>query len=105
MGPDPATAFEPMQRRIERPLRHLDHVGRDLSDPLRDGPAMLRFEGEGAENQQIQGALWQSDARCSHVESPFFYRGDDLTCHVEVQGPARGPEGERVAKPFGVRMK
>ena len=54
--------------------RHLDHVGRNLSDPLRDGPPMLRFEGEGAENQQVQGALWQIDACSGHVSSssPFY---------------------------------
>ena len=60
-------ALEPVEGRVERPLWHLDDVGRDLSDPFRDGPSVLRLEGEGAEDQQVQRALWQIDACGGHV--------------------------------------
>ena len=55
--------FLPMQRRIQRTLLDLENFAGDLSVPFRDSPAVVRFEFESLENQQVQCALRKVDAR------------------------------------------
>src|SRR5215212_1344726 len=64
-----------MQRRVERPLLHLQHLARDLLDPLRDRPAMRRLEREGLQDQEIEGALHEI-GRSAHMPrlSTMYYR-------------------------------
>src|SRR5438270_2497491 len=54
---DPAAILEAVERRIERALIDLQHVARDLLDPLRDAPAVHRLERERLENQHVERAL------------------------------------------------
>src|SRR5262245_62169397 len=56
---DPALFLEPLQRRIERTLLHLQDLVRELSNPLRDRPAMQRFERDRLEDEKVDGALDQ----------------------------------------------
>jgi len=51
--------FEPMECGIERPLRNLQGILADLLDPLRNRPPVLRFEGDGLQDQEIQRSLDQ----------------------------------------------
>src|SRR5436190_16300426 len=44
LGLDPAFAFEPMERRIQRPLVDAQRVPGNLLDALRDRPSVLRLE-------------------------------------------------------------
>ena len=46
-----------MQRRIERALLHLQYFARYLLDALRDGLAVHRSEGDGFQNQKVEGSL------------------------------------------------
>ena len=55
-GQQPAV-FEPVQRRIERALRHLDYVARDQLKALRDGVAVNGPGGDDLEDQQVERAL------------------------------------------------
>src|SRR5207244_438919 len=48
---DPAAAFEAVESGIQRPLLNCEHVLGNLLDAFRDGPAMLRAEGDGLENE------------------------------------------------------
>src|SRR4051812_35051798 len=57
LGRDPALLLEPMQRRIERALLHLQDFARHLLDALGDGPAVRRLKGKRLQDQEIQGAL------------------------------------------------
>src|SRR4029079_14282529 len=56
---DQPLLLQPVQRRIERSLVHLQHVLRELLDPLGDSPSMHRVTGERAQDQEIQRALKQ----------------------------------------------
>jgi len=49
--------FQALQRRVQRSLLDLEDVIRELTDPLRDRPAVQRLERDGLEDQQIDGAL------------------------------------------------
>ena len=53
--------FEPVQCGIERALLHLKDIAGELPDPPRDRPAMLRFELEGFQDQQVERALDEVD--------------------------------------------
>src|SRR6185437_10130179 len=50
LGPHPALRVEPVQRRVERPLPHLQGALRDQTDALRDAPAVQRLGREGAQD-------------------------------------------------------
>src|ERR1019366_9297589 len=54
LGPQPAAFFEAMQRWIQRALLHLQHVLRDLLQPLSDGVAVDRPQRGDLEDQQIE---------------------------------------------------
>ena len=57
VGHDPALVLEPVQRRIERALPHLEQIVRDLLNPLRDRPSVHRFQGDGPHYQKVESAL------------------------------------------------
>ena len=57
VGRQPAALFEPVQRRVERSLRHLDDLPRHLVEPLRDGLSMNRAQRHDFEDEQIECAL------------------------------------------------
>src|SRR3990167_7911083 len=57
LGGKESGRFEPMQRWIEGPLTDAEGVPGDLADALLDAPAVIRREGEGLENEEIEGAL------------------------------------------------
>src|SRR5688572_6722022 len=54
---NPSLLLQSMKGGIERALRNLQVFVRYLLNPFRDGPAMLRFEREDLQNQQIERAL------------------------------------------------
>ena len=54
---DPALMLEPVQRRIERPLLDAQQLVGNLLDALGDRPAVHRLERDGAQDQEIEGAL------------------------------------------------
>src|SRR3954465_13508359 len=58
-GLQPSLLLQAMQRWIQRTLSDLQSVFAHLLDTFRDGPSVLRFEGHGLENQQIQRSLDQ----------------------------------------------
>src|SRR5690349_9107960 len=53
----PPTILQPIQRWVERPLIHLQHVTRQLADPLRNPPPVQRRHEETLEDQQVQRSL------------------------------------------------
>ena len=59
---DQASLDQTMQRGIERPLLHLQHVVGRLLDGLRDRVAVRGAGEEGFENQEVERALQQLDA-------------------------------------------
>src|SRR5262245_52101922 len=56
---DPPLLLQLVQRGIERAVAHLQHIVRDLLQPLADRPAVQRFERQDLEDQQVQGPLNQ----------------------------------------------
>jgi hypothetical protein len=58
---DPALVFEPMESRIERALLDLQDVARQLLDPFREGPAMLRLELQRFQNEEVERPLNEVD--------------------------------------------
>ena len=57
LGLHPALALHTLEGRIQRSLLDREHVPRHGLDPLGQPPAVHRLEGEGAQHQQLQGAL------------------------------------------------
>src|SRR5215472_558491 len=58
-GANPALLLQPVQGGIKRSLLHLQHLVRNLLDALGDRPAMLGFERERLQDQQVQSSLYQ----------------------------------------------
>ena len=58
---DPAFAFEPVQRRIQRSMLHLQHVVRRPLNVLRDRVSVRRPGQERSQNEQIERPLQQLD--------------------------------------------
>lgn len=56
VGCNPALLFKPIERRVERSLLYLERLLRDLLNALRDGPPVLRLEGQGLEDQGFSRA-------------------------------------------------
>src|SRR5262245_41946094 len=54
---DPSLLFETLKRRVERPLLHGENLVGELTNPLRNRPAVQRLEGDGLHDQQVNGAL------------------------------------------------
>ena len=57
LGAEPALLLQPMERRVQRALRDLEDFSAGLFDAGGDRPAVHRLEGEGSENEEIEGAL------------------------------------------------
>ncbi len=55
--------LEPMQRGIERALRHLEQGARHVADALRNRIAVERLAREHLQNEHVQGALEQIEVR------------------------------------------
>jgi hypothetical protein len=53
--------LQPVQRRIERPLRDLQRVLRDLLDAQQDTLAVQRPERHSFQDQHVEGALQDVD--------------------------------------------
>ena len=83
-GFDPAAAFEAVEGGIEGALLNLENVAGNLLYALGDGPAVLGFEGEGAEDEEVEGALRKIDA-LRHL-LPLSFDRKDTTTLVEAQG-------------------
>jgi hypothetical protein len=82
-----------MEGGIERALLDAQHVARNLLDALGYGPAMLRFERKGLQDEQIQRSLWKVDtARVGHA-LPFCFYKEHIRSLVEVQGELAATEG------------
>ena len=58
-GLDPATALEAMEGGIKRTLLDAEDIARYLLDAFRDGPAVLRPDGERSEDEEVECALRQ----------------------------------------------
>src|SRR5690348_1456248 len=59
---NPSALDEPVQRGVQRPLFHLQHIVRVEFDRLSDGVSVRRPPEQCTQNQQIQSALQQFDA-------------------------------------------
>jgi hypothetical protein len=60
LGADPAILFELVKRGIERSLPYLENLAGHLTNALGDGPTMHGFEGDGFEDEQVEGALHEA---------------------------------------------
>src|SRR4029079_4541986 len=56
---DPTLLLQLVERRVERTVAHLQHVRRQLLEPLADRPAVHRFERQHLEDEKVQRALHQ----------------------------------------------
>src|SRR5579864_3457065 len=83
-----------MQRGIEGALLDLQHVFGDLLDPLGDGPAVLGFEGDGFEDEEVEGALRQGEFFWRHGLPLWLLQGEDSLVVVEAKGEREGLFGE-----------
>jgi hypothetical protein len=61
------------------------HLVRNLLNPLRNRPPVLRFECQCLEYQQVQGPLWQVDA-FFHAPISLLQNNTLSLSVVEVQG-------------------
>jgi hypothetical protein len=61
-GGDPATIFKALQRGIKRAVLYEEFLLRCLLDGSGDALPMLRAEDQGAQNEQVEGALEQFQA-------------------------------------------
>ena len=77
LGREQAPVLEPVQRGVERSLLHLDHVPRDLLQPLRDRVAVEGAEGHDLEDQQVERPLGQ-------IGSGFGHASHLVLRHVDV---------------------
>src|SRR5207244_3198381 len=77
--------LEAVQRGVERALLHVKHIAGQLLNALRNGPAVLRFERQRLQNQEIQRALRQVDTghRDSMPESPVEVQGEEAPAGVQ----------------------
>ena len=63
LGGNPALSFELVQRGVQRALTDPQHVARHLPDTLCDRPAVHRLQRDRLQNQQVQRALDEIEAR------------------------------------------
>ena len=85
-GQQPAV-FEPVQRRIERALRHLHDVARDQLQALRDRVAVNGTGGDDVKDQQVERALGEiGSLRHCYTSGFYLYR---TTCR-SARRPASG---------------
>jgi hypothetical protein len=82
---DPAAALEAVEGRIKRTLLDAENLARDLLDAFGDGPAVLRTQGECAEDEKVERALRKNrykELACS----PLSSTGKCTSPFVEAQG-------------------
>src|SRR5665647_1057213 len=53
---DPPALLEPLQRRVERSLIHIERAARELLDALADPPPVHGLEGERLEHEEVERA-------------------------------------------------
>ena len=82
---NPSSLDQAVQRRIQRPLLHLQHIVRALLDRFGDGVAVRRSEPQGPQNQQVQRALQQLDAIVGRLLVDIL-GVEDMLAHLECQG-------------------
>src|SRR4051812_28923869 len=70
---DPAPPFEPVKRRVERPLADVEGGARNQAEPLRDGPPVLRLEGDRFQDEQVECPLWEIEPFAVHSSAPFYF--------------------------------
>ena len=58
-GGNPATIFEPMQRRVERPVFDLEHHLGAMGDDMGNRVAVGRTHRQGLQDEQVERALEQ----------------------------------------------
>src|SRR6185312_15401198 len=56
---NPALLFQPVQRRIEGSLLHLQHLAGNLLDAFGNRPAVHRLQRDGAQDEEVERALYQ----------------------------------------------
>src|SRR5262245_15262793 len=59
---DPAAALEAMERRVQRALLDVEGRAGDLVEAFRDSPAVLRLEGHGLQDEEVECALRKIEA-------------------------------------------
>ena len=96
---DPPALDQAVQRRIQRPLLHQQHVVRSLLDRLGNGVAVRRADPQRSQNQHVQRALQQLDA---FLLLPGVFQVDILGeslrgLHLECQGE-RALDADRIAE-------
>src|SRR5437588_1063300 len=67
LGFDPALAPQPMERRIEAPMLHLQEIVGLGADDLSDAVPVLRSPLQSAEDKQIESALQDVEFAGGHV--------------------------------------
>src|SRR3954447_21021976 len=93
---DPAAPLQAMEGGIERALLDAQHLARNLLDALGYGPAVLRFQRKGLQDEQIQRSLRKVDTvRFGHALPSHFYK-EHTRSLVEAQGERR----VRAAAPY-----
>src|SRR5437867_6800739 len=95
---DPATVLEPMECGVERTLIDLEHVPRELLDPLRDAPAVHRLERDGFEDEEVEGPLEDVRGWEAHGISLLDIRQENGGVVVECQGEGGRQDGRRGKK-------
>src|SRR6185295_14440189 len=95
--PDPAAPFEPVQCGVERALADVQRRGRDLVQPFGNRPAVLRLEGDGLEDEQVERALWKLER--------FFTTTRDLLLHQAIPSASTGEYHRLLSKCKGRDVK
>src|SRR5258708_37620385 len=94
-GCDPAALLQFVQRWVERPVANLQHVTRNLFQPLADGPAMQGLEAQNLQNQKVQRSLDKVSGFAHYIT--LGYRGQVYTLPVPAATLIRGlPVGDRL---------
>jgi hypothetical protein len=91
-----------VQRRIEGTLTDVERCARELMEPLRDRPAVLRFVRDGFQDQEIQSALRKVHSIGRHV-LPFCFDRRKIAallseCNGEDRREADAPTPSDVIK-------
>ena len=82
---DPPATFQTVERRIQRPLLHVDDASRDLLEPFRNGPTMLRFQGQDFQNEQVERSLRQTNSFVRHA-IPLSLRQESMAFLTKCKG-------------------
>src|SRR5262249_9319965 len=75
LGRDPSFLLQLVECRVQRSVADLQYFAGHLLQPLADGPAVKRLQGQNLQNQQVQRALHQI-GRFAHWSLPRLPRLD-----------------------------